>query len=621
MATLTTNWQDLGSATLSGYSSVGLKIQGKYSEQSTQSNKSKAQLRAVTIGTESFRTTSGSAGLTGSYTNSVSVATYPTYIDPGHVLINIDEWIAHDSNGNLSLSLGAYMNAYIYNANRSLSIPQVSISLPKINRLSTFSLSKNNFNIGEIIQASITQYVSAYHQNLYMLLGGNEVLIQSNVSGTVDIETNLLANMIYQQIPNAKYLDSEFRLKTYDSNNNLIGTDTKTFRANVVDSNPQFNIAYEDTNATTTAITNNNQQLIQNNSTLRFKFTNAMAQHYASLSSYAITINGVTTTGSITNSSLNVDIGTLNLSDNTNATVSVTDSRGFTTTKTVALIILEWYLPTADITLNRKQNYYTETDIKVNSRYTSLDGKNTITIKYRIKKTSASWPSPESWTNLSDNTLTTFNADNQYAWDVQVKLNDKIGTTKYNLPLSIGMAIFFIDRLKRSLGLNCFPAQNNSLELNGSSIFDLIYPIGSIYLSVNNVNPGTIFGGTWEAFGTGRTLVGVDTSQTEFDTVQKTGGHKAMQQHTHTIDSASLTGGAGNFLMDDYNPYIAASGIFSIGGRGGTYDRSWAGSTGSNAFRTLNVNASHSHSMQNAGTGDSGNLQPYITCYMWKRTA
>ena len=147
------------------------------------------------------------------------------------------------------------------------------------------------------------------------------------------------------------------------------------------------------------------------------------------------------------------------------------------------------------------------------------------------------------------------------------------------------------------------------------------YPVGSIYLSVNNTNPGTIFGGTWEAFGTGRTLVGVDTSQTEFDTVQKTGGHKAMQQHTHTIDSASLTGGAGNFLMDDYNPYIAASGIFSIGGRGGTYDRSWAGSTGSNAFRTLNVNASHSHSMQNAGTGDSGNLQPYITCYMWKRTA
>ena len=466
MATLTTSWQDLGSAYFSGVN-VGLKTQGKYSEQSTSSNKSKVQLRAVTLG-DSFRTTSGAANFTGSYTNSTSIATYPDYIDSGSTILSIDEWIAHDNNGNLSLSLGADMLGYIYSARRSLSIPQVSISLPKINRLSIFSLSKDNFNIGEIIQATITQYVSSYHQNLYMVLGGNEVLIQSSATGTIDIETNLLANMIYQQIPNAKYLDSEFRLKTYDSNNNLIGTSTKSFRANVVDSNPLFTIGYEDTNATTTAITQNNQQLIQNNSTLRFKFTNASAQHYASLSSYAITINGVTSTGSITGTSLNVDMGTINLSDNTNATVSVTDSRGFTTTKTVVLTILEWYLPTAEITCNRQQNYYTETDIKVNARYASLDNKNTITIQYRIKKTSDNtWGN---WNNLSDNTQTTFNADNLYSWDIQVKLQDAIGTTTYNIVLPLGMAILFIDRLLRSVGVNCFPKESESLEVNGNDI-------------------------------------------------------------------------------------------------------------------------------------------------------
>lgn len=378
--------------------------------------------------------------------------------------------ITHNQDGTKTITFSAKLSRSYYSSydpgECNLS---GSVTLSKTKRNSVMALSSNNFNIGDIIQATITQYVNTYHQNLYMVIGDNEVLIEQNVSGTVDIETYLLRNQIYQQIPNSKYYDSEFRLKTYDSSNNLIGTDTKSFRANVIDSNPLFDIAYEDTNATTTAITQNNQQLIQNNSTLRFKFTNAMAQHYATgLVSYAITINGVTRTGSISSSSLNVDWGTLNLSDNTDATVSVTDSRGFTTTKTVALTILEWKLPAAIIALNRKQNYYTETDINVDATYSSLDNKNTITIQYRIKKTSTStWGS---WNNLTDNQSTTFNADNQYSWDVQIKVQDSIGTTTYNAVLPIGMAIFFIDRLLRSVGVNCFPKESESLEINGNDI-------------------------------------------------------------------------------------------------------------------------------------------------------
>ena len=377
--------------------------------------------------------------------------------------------VTHNQDGSKTITFSAKLSRSYYSSydpgECNLS---GSVTLSNTKRNSVMTLSTNNFNIGDIITATITQYVSSYHQNLYMVIGGNEVLIQSGASGTEYIETNLLANMIYQQIPNAKYYDSEFRLKTYDSNNNLIGTDTKSFRANVVDSNPLFNIAYEDTNVTTTAITQNNQQIIQNNSTLRFKFTNATAQHYSSLSTYSITINGVTRSGSISNSSLNVDWGTLDLSDNTNASVSVTDSRGFTTTKTVTLVILEWKLPTALIVLNRQQNYYTETDIKVDANYSSLDSKNTIAIQYRIKKTSTStWGS---WNNLTDNQTTTFNADNQYSWDVQIKVQDSIGTTTYNVVLPIGMAIFFIDRLLRSVGVNCFPKEDESLEINGNDI-------------------------------------------------------------------------------------------------------------------------------------------------------
>jgi len=473
MATLTTEWQNLGSANWTNIYSANMTLQGRYTTQDTNENKTNTEFRVVTGGTTSWRTYNGGANYKGSFSDSFNISTAPSYVAPGSVLMSISKPVKHNDDGTKSLSLGAEGYIVLNDGTHTFNIVDgngnpISITLPTINRRSVFSLSKSTFDIGEIIQATITQYVNAYHQNLYIVIGGNEVLIESNVTGTIDIETNLLANMIYQQIPNAKYLDSEFRLKTYDSNNNLIGTVAKTFRANVIDSNPLFDIAYEDTNATTTAITQNNQQLIQNNSTLRFKFTNAMAQHYASLSSYAITINGVTSSGSISNPTLNVDIGTINLSDNTNATVSVTDSRGFTTTKTVALTILEWYLPTAEITCNRQQNYYTETDIKVNARYASLDNKNTITIQYRIKKTSDNtWGN---WNNLSDNTQTTFNADNLYSWDIQVKLQDAIGTTTYNIVLPLGMAILFIDRLLRSVGVNCFPKNSESLEVNGNDI-------------------------------------------------------------------------------------------------------------------------------------------------------
>lgn len=119
---------------------------------------------------------------------------------------------------------------------------------------------------------------------------------------------------------------------------------------------------------------------------------------------------------------------------------------------------------------------------------------------------------------------------------------------------------------------------------------DLVYPIGSIYISVNNTNPSKWFGGTWVTWGTGRVPVGVDTSQTEFNVVEKTGGSKYMQKHTH---GARLTAPNG------YNP------------GGSHWLAEWTGesSAGNTAYIT------------SAGTGDSGNLQPYITCYMWKRTA
>lgn len=149
-------------------------------------------------------------------------------------------------------------------------------------------------------------------------------------------------------------------------------------------------------------------------------------------------------------------------------------------------------------------------------------------------------------------------------------------------------------------------------DKNGNKVYPSPYwPIGSIYISVTNTNPGTIFGGTWVAFATGQCLVGVDTSQTEFNTVLKTGGNKNMQSHTHTTVNAgshghtvSLAKGAGSNAN-----YFLVSGI-------GNVDAStfWTGGYTS-------TNGDHGHTINSSGTGNAQNLQPYITVYMWRRTA
>lgn len=131
------------------------------------------------------------------------------------------------------------------------------------------------------------------------------------------------------------------------------------------------------------------------------------------------------------------------------------------------------------------------------------------------------------------------------------------------------------------------------------SVIDLIYPVGSVYISINNVNPGTyLTGTTWEAFGTGKTLVGVDTAQTEFNTVQKTGGEKT---HTLIVDE----------MPSHKHPLPYRTSILNSAiGSSGSWWTDPGTSTGNSNAQSIAVGGGKSHN----------NLQPYITVYMWKRT-
>jgi hypothetical protein len=119
-----------------------------------------------------------------------------------------------------------------------------------------------------------------------------------------------------------------------------------------------------------------------------------------------------------------------------------------------------------------------------------------------------------------------------------------------------------------------------------------VYPIGSVYTSVVSTDPSTLFGGNWEAFGAGRVMVGLDSGDTDFDTVEETGGAKThalsiaempAHSHTYTLENTRGTGspGAGN---------------------------------GDSSFSTPNTST--------VGSGGAhNNVQPYIVVYMFKRIA
>ena len=96
-----------------------------------------------------------------------------------------------------------------------------------------------------------------------------------------------------------------------------------------------------------------------------------------------------------------------------------------------------------------------------------------MTIQYRYKKTSDT--SYSSYITLTDNQQATFNADNNYDWDVQVRIQDRFGTTTYNLTLPKGTPIIYFDRIKSSTGINCFPVNDESLEVKGEDIHEALF--------------------------------------------------------------------------------------------------------------------------------------------------
>lgn len=360
-------------------------------------------------------------------------------------------------------------------------------------------------------------------------------------------------------------------------------------KMNVVDAAPELGaVSYEDTNATTVAVTGDKSRIIQNHSTLTVKVPTAIAKKGAAIASYTIAFGGVTKTVKAAGA---VSLGAVDVSCSQALTVTATDSRGFTASKSVQVTVDDYSAPTAIIDLHRLNNFEPTTHITASARCSYLNGKNAVTIAAKFKKVSdSSYGTPIA---LEDSTQSTVTCDRDSAYDFVVTVADKLETTEYNLALGKGIPSFFIDTKKSSVGVNCLPSQSDVLQLGDSAWLTAqgAYPVGAIYLSVTDVNPAALFGGTWERIG-GRFLLGADSTYA----AGSTGGEAAhtltvdeMPRHNHEIDNLNASGNTAPFMT------VQAQDKKGYGGN----------------VQTVYAGGGKAHN----------NMPPFLAVYMWQRVS
>lgn len=194
----------------------------------------------------------------------------------------------------------------------------------------------------------------------------------------------------------------------------------------------------------------------------------------------------------------------------------------------------------------------------------------------------------------------------------------------------------------------------NAITAATTAVIQAAYPVGSIYINATNAtNPAALLGfGTWVAFGAGRVPVGFDAGDGLFNAAEKTGGTKdaTLVSHSHSVSASGSTGGQSAGHTHTFSGTTSGAGAHSHSVTAGwangavanapaatenlvapllTYSTSGVGDhSHSYSGTTSGGSSDHTHSVSvsgststNGSSATNANLPPFITVYMWKRTA
>ena len=504
--------------------------------------------------------------------------------------------IAHTPDGSKSFTISGF-SGWIYASGNTYASAQ-TFTLPTIPRASSVSCS--TANIGSNATITINRASTSFTHTLTYSFGSLSGTIATKTSSTNISWT--IPTTFYGQIPNDRSGTGTITCQTYNGST-LIGSKSTPFTATVneSESKPTLNPTAVDSNSITTALTGNSSKFIKYYSNASVA-TGAKARNSATLKSQKITCGAK----SITSAS-----GTINAVESGTFTFSATDSRGYPTTQTLNKTLIEYIKLTCSLNAGAPTTAGVAT-LKISGNYwDGTFGKvaNTLTVQYRYKTQGGSYGN---WTTVSaTKSNNTYNAtatisglNYQTTYVFQARAIDKLATINTDEQARRTTPIF--DWSKNDFNVN------GTLKVNNKNIFDLIYPVGSFYISAKSTNPATLFGGTWEQI-QGRFLLGRSSSYP----VGSMGG-----EATHTLTASEIPfhnhaiGQEGNtslvlptdVAVDDssHSQYVTTL----EGGRSGWYKSSvaWGG-----AIVTRNQTEPYGQ--------PHNNMPPYLSVYIWKRTA
>lgn len=538
-------------------------------------------------------------------------------------LLQKDYRINHNSDGtkpqfNISAKFDINISYY------SSATATQAIKLPDIKRASTSDDIAGN--VGSAVTINISKQMSTFRHTLKFdfkgLTGTIASLVDTSYAWTIP---NSFATML----PNSLSGTGTLIVETYTNTSEKVGENRYTITATIPDTatyKPTLaSVSLSDANtATGSLITGTN--FVRILSRPKVTFGTATGKNGSTIKSYNAEVVGKNKF--ITGNGSNFDM--LDFTGSAVIRATVTDSRGLTSAPVDTTInVLDYFLPqTISLKITRAQSdpniFQLSPIVEIAPLTVGGVQKNQLKIKVEVAPydtgvyTVDNGPATNTWSTISKMNGELLNLGGSYdkakSWLVRVTVSDSLNTA---MPIGQTVSSEFALMVKAPTGVSfgkiwergIIDAQGDfyvsgktdtkSLTVDGFAIskltiLNMIYPVGSIFISTSSANPATTMGGTWTRYGQGRVLVGVNESDTDFSTAGKTGGEKT---HLQTVDEMpSHTHG---FRGGGENNYVRVEPSSTYGYSG-------------NSDKTTNATG---------GNKPFNIMQPYITTYMWLRTA
>ena len=545
--------------------------------------------------------------------------------------------VSHNADGSKSISVSASFN----NADRGTYLPTTgscsgSLKLTTIPRATTPSIDKPSLECGSAIKISGTSASSNFSHKVYVTWNGTKTQIGTIASGTTTPSFSYTIPTDWEKnIPDSTSGIATFTLETI-SGSTSVGSKsvnaTIKVRSSIVPTIGTVGIS--DTNSICAGI----GQYVQSQSKLKFSIATSGNQG-STITSVSTKFNGQTYSGSTFTTQAIQNSGTLTY------TITVTDSRGRTATKSGSVSVVAYNLPSlTNISAKRANSGYAVDEssgtyalLHFKVGFTSLSNKNVTSfyIQYRASGAS-SWTKINSWANnytleqdykagnLFTSTTTTYEIAfgvkdkfmSDYSWQIvtvtptytlinfgkdgkSLTFFGQDGNNANRLTVKgdlVSNKYKFSSVIENTSSTHVLVENGNEIQYRDwnklvNSIKSAMYPVGSVYITYNNINPGTFLGGTWERFGQGRTLVGEGTGNDGSTSMSFTANNTGGKYYSDVLNSSDKQYG---LRKNDGPTYYTER----------TIVRSSDVGNGSGE-RSAKVSL----------------VQPYITVHFWKRTA